>query len=166
MNIRIALGLVVAMGIAFAGGAEWNAWQGREALKAHPCSVTIWDPNAEHFTQATLDSRTCLKLGPSQQVAGTWVDDPYSARFTPEGATKLPTDVDLSVRGPLRAKIYSLAGVDPSQQFSGRTFHVSIIGRLSQRDCCHTDVRSSTIVVDDVLAARSEPSDSLTGKLE
>jgi hypothetical protein len=157
MNWAGWLALVVALIFAFAGGAEWHAWRAREALKAHPCSVTAWKPNHQQFAQVTLNERTCLKLGPPQEVSGVWVDDPYSAKFTPDHPANLPEDLDLSLEWPQRTRLYSLAGLPgAAQQFSGRSFRVSIVGRLGNRGCCWTDARRNTIVVDDVTSARLE----------
>jgi hypothetical protein len=159
MDVRSLFGLIAALGLALAGGAEWHAWRARESLKANPCSVTTWNPNIRHFSQSTLPARFCLHLGPSQEVAGTWVDAPYSRKFTPDRRANFPASLDLTLDWPLRARIYWLAGLrgPPPEDFSGRTFHVSLVGRLGNRSCCWLGASGSTIVVDDVLAARGAP---------
>jgi hypothetical protein len=157
MNVRATLASVVALSLAFGAGVAWQSWRATEALKAHPCSVTVWDPNDQHFTSLTLDVRNCLKLGPPRELSVVWVDDPYSAKFTPDRPGNLPASVDLSLPWPERTRLYWLAGLsgDPPQ-FSGRTFHVSVVGRLANRACCWTDVQQYTIVVENVLSARLE----------
>lgn len=160
MNIRVALGLVLALGIAFAGGSQWQAWRTRAALKAQPCHVTTWDPNRGQFVGTALPVRFCVKLSQPQTISGTWVDAPYEGQFTPDRPANLPTDLDLSADWPSRARIYWLAGLrgpPPAQRFSGRRFHVSLVGRVGNRGCCWTDTSQNTIVVDEVLSAELMP---------
>lgn len=158
MNVRTALLVLVALAIAFWAGTLFQSWRAREVLKQHPCSVTSWNPNKQEFTSLTLDVRDCVKLGPSQRLSGVWIDDPYSAKFVPDRPGSLPASVDLTLSWPDRAKLYRLAGLSGEPpQFSGRTFHVSVVGSLANRGCCWTDVRQNTVVVDKVLSARLEP---------
>ena len=147
---------VIALALAFVAGAGWHEWQAKEALKARPCTVTVWNPNLRAFMHTLLPDRECLKTGPEQVVAGTWTDVTFAPLFELDQPSKLPTDIDLSLTAPQRAKIFALAGLSypPLDQPTRRRFHVVIIGRLGTRDCCWTDTARHTIVVQEVRSAQ------------
>jgi hypothetical protein len=127
-------------------------------MKAHPCTVTYWNPAGEAFMHMPLDDRACLKLGPTRQYSGTWVDDVYGS-FIPDHRGSLPQDLALNLQLPMRLQLYRLAGIMlPPERASGKTFRVTVRGRFGTRDCCWADMPRNKIVVDEVVSARLEAS--------
>lgn len=122
-------------------------------LKAHPCSVRVW--NAElGFTFQTQDPRDCIKLSSPRVLEGDWFDFAYGGGFRLNGLNS-GIVYSVSTDGTTRANLQWRAGIrSPPKIFTGRAFHVRIIGRVGRRDGSVFDAGQDVLVVDRILDAR------------